>query len=62
MVGRPGAAIRLDSPRGADSAMLVGSHRTVDMPADGELYLAVNDRKTSDNSGYFAAQLDLAGR
>jgi hypothetical protein len=62
MVGRPGAAIRLDSPRGAGSAMLVGSHRTLDMPADGELFLGVNDRKTSDNSGYFAAQLILAGR
>ena len=38
-------------------AFLIGSQSTFTVPADGRLYLLVNDDNYSDNSGSFSARI-----
>jgi hypothetical protein len=37
----------------------IGEHRILTIPTDGELFLGVNDEKTSDNTGWFGASLTV---
>jgi hypothetical protein len=40
----------------------VGVHRILTIRSEGELFLGVNDRKTSDNAGWFGASITIHRR
>ncbi len=58
-VARPGEAIPMAHLTG-HQPMMVGPNASRTVPRSGELYLGINDEKSSDNSGYFAATITVA--
>jgi hypothetical protein len=40
----------------------VGVHRILTIRSEGELFLGVNDRRTSDNTGWFGASITIHRR
>jgi len=56
LIGRVGPATTGFSQRNRPFA--IGSQTSVTMPADGELFLSVNDSNFTDNNGFFSVRID----
>jgi hypothetical protein len=55
-IGQPGRLSAV-SPAAAGSVRLVGRDLTLRAPRDGELFLGINDRVTTDNHGWFQVEV-----
>lgn len=62
MVASPGRTRPLAAGDPSPRAVLVGTARTFTAPADGDLFLGVNDLVTGDNRGWFGATVELLSR
>ena len=62
MVAPPGRTRPMSAGDPQPRAMLVGTSRSLTVPAGGDLYLGVNDLVAADNSGWFGATVELLGR
>jgi hypothetical protein len=61
LVATVGDSARPSPLAGTDPSevIAVGEHRILTIRSDGELFLGVNDKKTSDNTGWFGASLTV---
>jgi hypothetical protein len=62
MVAPPGRTRALAEGDPHPTAVLVGRGRTMTVRTDGDLFLGLNDKKTSDNRGWFGATVALVRR
>lgn len=64
LVATVGDSVRPAPLAGTDPSevIAVGEHRILTIRSGGELFLGVNDRKTSDNTGWFGASLTVHRR
>jgi len=61
LVATVGDSVRPPPLAGTDPSevIAVGEHRILTIRSDGELFLGVNDRKSSDNRGWFGASITI---
>jgi hypothetical protein len=59
-VGRPAHQLRLDSKPAGCRPTYVGGHGSFVVTCDGELFLGINDRNTTDSSGFFGVTVAMS--